>query len=152
NHKLIMAEIIIPDATTKQNTVLAEIFSDLTVSAESIRLIIDQFLKEMTQGLAEDGHNLAMIPSFVTDRPTGREKGTYLALDFGGTNLRVCEVILDGKGAISVRQQKYTISEELKKQEGKQLFEFVAQCVSKFLIDQKTDPARHITEQMQLGF
>lgn len=37
-----------------------------------------------------------MIPTYVQHIPNGSEKGTFLALDLGGTNLRVCEVTLLG--------------------------------------------------------
>lgn len=36
-----------------------------------------------------------MIPSLV-GRPKGTEKGNFLALDLGGTNIRVMAVALDG--------------------------------------------------------
>ncbi|KAJ3014953.1 hexokinase A [Thoreauomyces humboldtii] len=49
-------------------------------------------------GLKRDGTTLKTIPSFVVRRPTGEEVGTYLALDLGGSNFRVCEVSLQGKG------------------------------------------------------
>jgi hexokinase len=41
---------------------------------------------------------LKMIPSHVTRRPNGTETGTFLALDLGGTNFRVCEITLEGNG------------------------------------------------------
>ena len=36
------------------------------------------------------------------DFPTGNEKGEYLALDFGGTNLRVVLIRLEGNGKFEV--------------------------------------------------
>lgn len=39
-----------------------------------------------------------MIPTFVFGWPTGNEIGDYLALDLGGTNLRVCLVTVQGGG------------------------------------------------------
>lgn len=47
---------------------------------------------------------------------------TFLALDLGGTNLRVCEVTLQGNNKFSLRQQKYKVSTELKTGEAKALF------------------------------
>lgn len=50
-----------------------------------------------------------MLPSYVVKRPSGNEigmasfvinnkcdLGTFLALDLGGTNFRVCKVLLEG--------------------------------------------------------
>ena len=48
--------------------------------------------------------------------------GSYLALDVGGTNLRVVSVRLTGGGQISTRQTKYKIDESLKVGDAKYLF------------------------------
>ncbi|KAL7323274.1 hypothetical protein PS15p_211200 [Mucor circinelloides] len=92
-----------------------------------------------------------MIPSFVTGRPTGDEKGKYLALDLGGTNLRVCEFELKGDGQFSVHQQKYVVAEELKTGEMRRLCDFIADCVDNFVSEYGSDRA-HSTEHLQLGF
>lgn len=76
-----------------------------------------------------------MIPTYVQHVPDGTETGTYLALDLGGTNLRVCEVTLDGKRGHTLRQAKYTVSDELKTGEGAALFDFIAESVGGFLDD-----------------
>lgn len=47
---------------------------------------------------------------------------TFLALDLGGTNLRVCEVTLEGNHKFTLRQQKYKVSTELKTGEATVLF------------------------------
>lgn len=76
-----------------------------------------------------------MIPSFVTNRPTGREVGSYLALDLGGSNFRVCEILLTPEGTHQVRsrQKKFVVSEELKVGNAKDLFDFFAASVELFL-------------------
>lgn len=53
--------------------------------------------------------------------PTGEEKGEYLALDLGGTNLRVCLVTLLGEGKFEVTQTKYRLTEEQKQDDGQAL-------------------------------
>lgn len=50
-----------------------------------------------------------MLPTFVFGWPTGQEKGSYLAVDLGGTNLRVCHVELEGDGKFEVTQTKYRL-------------------------------------------
>ena len=50
-----------------------------------------------------------MIPTWVMGLPDGTEKGTYLALDLGGTNLRICEIELLGDGKFGVLQSKYRL-------------------------------------------
>lgn len=74
-----------------------------------------------------------MIPTFVFGWPTGTEKGDYLALDLGGTNLRVCLVTLEGGGRFEMTSTKYRLTEEQKHQEGEKLIEFCAECVASFV-------------------
>lgn len=90
-----------------------------------------------------------MIPSFVTGRPTGEEKGKYLALDLGGTNLRVCEFELKGDGDFSVHQQKYVVAEELKTGDMRNLCDFIADCVDNFTSEYGSS---HVSDHLQLGF
>lgn len=45
----------------------------------------------------------------VTGLPDGSEVGTFLALDLGGTNLRVCRVQLLGQGQVQVEQAKFRV-------------------------------------------
>jgi len=53
--------------------------------------------------------------------PKGQEKGEYLAVDLGGTNLRVCLVTLQGEGKFTVTQTKYRLTEEQKQEDGQKL-------------------------------
>ncbi len=51
-------------------------------------------LSEMDAGLASAGtSSLLMIPTHLTAAPTGRETGSFLAVDLGGTNFRVLKVL-----------------------------------------------------------
>lgn len=50
-----------------------------------------------------------MLPTYVFGWPTGQEKGSYLAVDLGGTNLRVCHVELEGEGRFEVTQTKFRL-------------------------------------------
>lgn len=78
--------------------------------------------------------SLAMIPTFVSSRVTGKERGDFFALDLGGTNFRVLRLSLDGNQKVGdVKQSKFTISEALKRGTGEELFGFVADCVARFL-------------------
>ncbi|CAO3596751.1 unnamed protein product [Absidia cylindrospora] len=103
----------------------------------------------MEKGLDHEGATVPMIPSFVTGRPSGTETGRYLALDLGGTNLRVCEFELQGHGKYSVHQQKYVVSDQLKTGEMRHLCDFIADCVDNFISESGAD---HLEEALQLGF
>ena len=75
-----------------------------------------------------------MNPTWVMGFPDGNETGTFLALDMGGTNLRVCEIILlEEKGEFDIVQSKYKMPEELKTGESDDLWEYIADCIQQFL-------------------
>lgn len=66
--------------------------------------------------------------------PTGHETGSYITIDMGGTNVRVCNVVLtDGKGGVDLVQEKFVMPEGLKKSNAEKLWDFLADCTAKFL-------------------
>ena len=66
--------------------------------------------------------------------PDGYETGTYLALDMGGTNLRVCEIALtDNKSEFDIIQSKYRMPEELKTGDSEELWDYIADCLAQFI-------------------
>jgi hexokinase len=75
-----------------------------------------------------------MNPTWTIGYPTGHETGTYLALDMGGTNLRVCEITLLGdKSEFDIIQSKYRMPEELKTGNSEDLWEYIADCLQQFV-------------------
>ncbi|OMJ26373.1 Hexokinase-1 [Smittium culicis] len=127
----------IEGASDKLKTYLKELYDDFNVSDDKIDQIIKRFHVEMQDGLERDDGYLPMLPSFVTSRPTGKEKGTYLSLDLGGTNLRVCLVTLNGDSTFGLVQQKYTITNEAKSEN---LFDWIANCVDLFVVEHSLKP------------
>jgi hexokinase len=60
--------------------------------------VLDDFLAEMELGLVGENSSLAMIPTFISiDKPVPLLT-PVIALDAGGTNLRVAAVMFDGDG------------------------------------------------------
>jgi hexokinase len=104
-----------------------------TVDAERLKKITDHFVGELQKGL--DGPaNIPMNATWVTAFPTGDEQGSFLALDMGGTNLRVCEIELsEEKGEFDIIQSKYRMPEELKTGTAEELWEYIADCVEQFI-------------------
>jgi hexokinase len=86
-------------------TYLVQLRRDLVLPEETLRQIASSFGKAMSSGLGGKSSSLKMLPSFI-GLPTGKESGRVLAIDFGGTNVRVIEAELDGAGKISVLQMK----------------------------------------------
>lgn len=72
-----------------------------------------------------------MLPSFNHLLPTGQEKGQYLALDVGGSTLRVALVELRGREASGreseiVQIESFKITEDIKELEGMAFFDWLA--------------------------
>jgi hexokinase len=75
-----------------------------------------------------------MNPTWSIGYPTGYETGTFLALDMGGTNLRVCEITLpEEKSEFDIIQSKYRMPEELKTGSSEDLWEYIADCLQEFV-------------------
>ncbi|KAG0297494.1 glucokinase [Dissophora globulifera] len=134
----------------KQKRAVAELVEDFTVTPDMLKAIKTNFIESMGKGLERDGETLAMVTSYVMGRLDGSEVGSYLALDVGGTNLRVVSVHLNGGGQIATRQTKYRINENLKVGDAKSLFDFMAVCVDSFL-DEHQIVVRG-DSQIELGF
>jgi hexokinase len=91
-----------------------------------------------------------MIPTWCMAFPDGNETGKYLALDMGGTNLRVCEVTLtEEKGEFEIIQSKYRMPEELKTGTADELWGYVADCLQQFIDYHHENEA---LDQLPLGF
>ena len=78
---------------------------DFGVDAARFRRYSDGFATEVTARLAGKNSSLMMLPAFV-GRPTRHERGAFLSLDFGGTNVRVAEVMLDGSGSVTMGRMR----------------------------------------------
>ena len=72
-----------------------------SVKAVDILSIAEKFHDAMHKGLAGQKWPLKMLPSFL-DIPSGAEKGMFLSVDFGGTNVRVSLISLQGNGKITI--------------------------------------------------
>lgn len=94
--------------------------------------IMFHFHEEMRRGLAGEKSSLKMIPSFVS-RPKGTEKGNFLVLDLGGTNIRVMCVVLDGKGVATLAAvSRFAIPSAAMVGAGDKLFGFIVDCIQSF--------------------
>ncbi|KAH3394679.1 hypothetical protein KXV81_003540 [Aspergillus fumigatus] len=105
-----------------------------TVDKAKLKQVVDHFVKELDKGLSVEGGNIPMNVTWVMGFPDGDEQGTFLALDMGGTNLRVCEITLtEEKGGFDICQSKYRMPEELKTGTAEELWEYIADCIQQFI-------------------
>lgn len=74
------------------------VISEFSATTEMIREVATNFQKDLQIGLKDPkSSSMRMLKSYV-GLPEGNEKGEFLALDFGGTNVRVIRYRLEGKG------------------------------------------------------
>ncbi|KAJ7594963.1 hexokinase [Mycena floridula] len=107
--------------------------SVFTLTPQRMRMIVEAFKDTLDLGLEKPKQIVPMIPTFVFGWPTGQEIGDFLAVDLGGTNLRVCLVTLQGEGKFEITQSKYRLTEEQKQEDGQKLFDFCAECLQTFI-------------------
>lgn len=103
------------------------------------------------------------IPSYVTAVPDGTETGLYLAVDLGGTNLRICSVNLHGDSTFSITQSKVAIPVSIiTARYFSELFAYIAEQINIFLQhhhenllqkyqDSKDSSTGHIPKRLLLG-
>ncbi len=116
-----------------QKTALGKIENDFNLSTSDLRGVMRDFRLEMERGLAGGKSSLKMIPTYV-DSPTGRERGEFVALDLGGTNFRILEISLEGGGRSGKpRIMKFVLKKHHVTGAGSELFDFIAECMRKFL-------------------
>ncbi|KAI7859615.1 hypothetical protein BDC45DRAFT_564409 [Circinella umbellata] len=124
-----------PKNADESAAIIEELNQTFDVSLAQMKNISEQLKKEMQKGLNQEGATVAMLPTFVSGRPTGEEKGRYLALDLGGTFLRVCEVDLCGNKEFKIQQKKYKVPLTLKEGDFRDLCDFIAECLDNFIAE-----------------
>ncbi|KAI9163249.1 Glucokinase [Paramyrothecium foliicola] len=101
---------------------------------------VREFLKQMGEGLEKDGTSISQIPTYVTSAPNGTEKGLYLAVDLGGTNFRVCSIMLNGDTTFNLTYNKTPIPKHLMvAKTASELFAFLAKQIELFLREHHAD-------------
>ncbi|KAJ9629272.1 uncharacterized protein PV06_01318 [Exophiala oligosperma] len=95
-----------------------------------------------------------MLPSFCHTLPTGQEKGTYVALDVGGSTFRVAMVELCGRGGqqspMTVKHMSaFKIDERIRRLPSTQFFDWIAGRIRDILQAHPEDWSQH--ESVSLG-
>lgn len=125
-----------------------------TIDQSKLKEVTEHFVTELEKGLSVEGGSIPMNPTWVMGYPDGYETGTFLALDMGGTNLRVCEIILpEEKGEFEIIQSKYRMPEELKTGESEELWEYIADCLQQFIeYHHEVEDLEQMNNKLPLGF
>ncbi|XP_040429761.1 hexokinase-3 isoform X3 [Cygnus olor] len=137
----------IPSCTPVQRALMS-----LTPSLEKLQVVKCRMLEAMDKGLSQETHAQAavrMLPTFICSTPDGTEKGDLMVVELCQSHVRTLFVTLLGDGNQSP-QLTYKIFEmpaDMLQGTGEALFDFIAQCVHKFLEEIGTPQHR-----LPLGF
>lgn len=130
--------------------ILQKAIQEFEITANALMEVRKNFTEEIEKGLIDPSTtSLKMLPSFLT-LPTGDEGGVYLALDFGGTNVRVLKIKIWKHGHYKILKKteyplkiagKFDFTAENATGEG--LFDFIAKLIELTLEES--------TEEIYLG-
>ena len=108
---------------------------------EQLRRFMANLSVEMMNGLkANDDiseNDLAMFPTYVHHGPNGLETGEYLVVDLGGSNFRVCHVVIEGRNRSRLSNKIFLIPHSLLLGKGDKLFDYIAECLQRFIDENK---------------
>ncbi|KAL3477865.1 hypothetical protein BJX99DRAFT_119650 [Aspergillus californicus] len=86
---------------------------------------------------------ICMLPSYNHALPSGQEEGTFLALDVGGSTMRVALIELRGQGKMEIlRVSSSVIDGEVKRLEGTSFFDWMAEKIESMLREVGTNYGR----------
>lgn len=130
-----------------------KIVNEFTLPDEELPKLVDLFVKSAKTGLSHSSSGkdaMPMIPTFVTNIPTGKERGVLLAADLGGTNFRVCSVALNGDHTFKLLQSKNPIPVDLMSSTADELFAYLAGKIHSFVKEHHVEVTS--ADRLKLGF
>ncbi|XP_070201593.1 hexokinase-4-like isoform X2 [Littorina saxatilis] len=107
--------------------------SDFELTTDKIKTFMGLMDEQLGVGLQENSQvetDVKMLPSFVRCLPDGTESGAFLVVEFGSESLMV--MLVDVKDA-DMRSAKTQIPQDVRHGTSVQLFDFIADGVSKFI-------------------
>lgn len=122
--------------------VLRQLEKEFSISQSQILSIASCFQEHLELGLSRGESTLKMLPSYL-QAPKGNEAGTFIALDFGGSNVRAAAIELKEEGGFL---ELYKLSRPLFDADSKrdlrtsavtakELFNFLAEIIQEVLIN-----------------
>ncbi|CAF3984982.1 unnamed protein product [Rotaria magnacalcarata] len=123
------------------------------LSEEQIRRVMANLNSEMTNGLKSNSatNELAMFPTYVHHGPSGQESGEYLVVDLGGSNFRVSHVVIEARNRMRLNNKIFLIPHSLLLGEGEKLFDYIAECLQRFIDDNKLSLHKSSDYKFDLG-
>lgn len=108
--------------------------NELVLSDQQLLFIGKTFAHQLDSALNGcAGQTLQVFPTFIDQIPQGTERGHFLALDLGGTNFRVLYIRLEGDRQSWLINQTYSVSQQIMRGRGEDLFDYIASCLFNFV-------------------
>lgn len=107
------------------------ITTNFNLNNKQIQTIAENFSQEIQRAIGQQKSSLKMLPSFFSTAPQNAQ-GQFIALDFGGTNVRVSLLELYGNGLYKIIAQRSANIEAFtsSKINADALFTFIANLIS----------------------
>ncbi|BFY98397.1 hypothetical protein BsWGS_01437 [Bradybaena similaris] len=115
------------------------ILRPLDLTEGHYRRLMELMTEDIIKGMTPHTHatsNIKCFPTYVRSIPDGTEQGDFLALDLGGTNFRVLLINLNGQ-EVKMESKIFIIPPHIMLGSGVQLFDHIADCIYKFVVDHK---------------
>ncbi|XP_054798881.1 hexokinase-3-like [Prosopis cineraria] len=135
--------------------VLRELEEGCDTTVARLKQVVDAMAVEMHAGLAsEGGSKLKMLLTYVDNLPNGTERGTYYALDLGGTYFRVLRVHLGGQrpSVLEHEVERQPIPQHLMTSTCEDLFDFIASSFKEFIDKEEDGSEFSMGRRRELGF
>ncbi|KRY16950.1 Hexokinase type 2 [Trichinella patagoniensis] len=132
------------------NAYLESVLAEFILDNDALRRMMYIMDRQMTSGLAGGlkESTIAMLPSFVPVLPDGTECGKYMAIDLGGTNLRVMLMnIANNADDTTAESCNFRMPQNAMTGTGEELFDFIASCMESVLRNKKL-----LDEPIKMGF
>ncbi|XP_056358121.1 hexokinase-3 [Oenanthe melanoleuca] len=141
---------------SSQATPIQRALRSLSIPLERLHVMKGHMIEDMCKGLCRHTHTQAkvrMLPTYIASIPNGTEKGNFLVVELCQNQVRTLLVTLYGDGNMSPHMvyKIFDMPEGMMQGEGEALFDFIAQCLSKFLAETATSEIREATT-LPLGF
>ncbi|KAG8627791.1 hypothetical protein KVT40_003664 [Elsinoe batatas] len=113
------------------------------VDSAKLKQISKRFIEELQDGLQAQGQNIPMNETWVHGFPSGKETGSFLTIDLGGTNIRICWITPIGeRGVHKIQQHSYRLPDDIKTGTAEKLWSFIAGSLESFIDDRKLEGSK----------
>lgn len=99
---------------------------------ETLACIVDSLARTMKSSV-NDSNSATMLPSLIKTLPTGKEKGTFLSVDVGGSTLRIALVALESRQPRIVAFDTHVIDASIKSLNGLEFFLWIGKHIKNLL-------------------